>query len=193
MKVNWQLTTLSVLVIMVMSAMIPTAHADVIYGERSEDIDYPVIQVVKWASGTDVELGEEISIFVNITNWSDQEDAFNLTVTEPLFSDWAYTSFVNWENYTYIQVDALASFTYNYSMIIKSEGKYTIDATEVSFFDENSTEYSSRSQNIPISVDLDEPPLSQDELWDNVLLMSIIILAVPVALFFVNNIVWRKD
>lgn len=194
MKATWRNGIFYFLVIIMIFSTVHDSQAEILYGDRTGDrsIDFPLLKIVKSASSTETQLGNEITVSINITNWA-FVPAYNLTITEPLFSDWAYSSFQDWDDYTFVQVNSDASISYNYTMSVQKEGKYTIGPTEISYVDINGTEYNSRSQAIPITIYVDEPPLSFDEIWDNILIISLAILAIPIALFLVNKYVWRKD
>jgi hypothetical protein len=191
MKANWRNGIFYFLVVIMVISSVQDSQAKILYGDRPDE-GFPLLQIVKSASSTETHLGNNITVNVNITNWS-YEPAFNLTITEPLFSDWAYSSFQGWDEYAYIRVDSNASISYNYTVQIKAEGKYTIGPTEISYLSVNSTEYNSRSQSIPITIFVDSPPISLDEIWRNIFFMSLVLIAVPVGLYSINKYVWRKD
>lgn len=191
MKLIWRRSIFYLLILIIISFSIHNSQAKKIYGEQGE-FDFPHLEIVKWSSESETRLGNTISINVNITNWSDYP-AFNLTVTEPLFSDWAYTTFNGWDEYIWIEVDAGASISYSYNMTVKNEGKYTVDATEITYLDENSTIFNTRSQSIPITIFVTDPPISQDKIWNNILMMSLVIVAAPGVVYGINKLVWSKD
>ena len=166
MKLIWRRSIFYLLILIIISFSIHNSQAKKIYGEQGEH-DFPFLEIVKSSSETETLLGNTITVNVNITNWSDYA-AFNLTVNEPLFSDWAYSTFNGWDEYIWVEIDAGASISYSYNMTVKNEGKYTIAATNIDYLDENSTSFNVRSQEIPITVFVTEPPISQDEIWRNI-------------------------
>jgi uncharacterized repeat protein (TIGR01451 family) len=173
------------------STSVQNSQAKTIYGDQTDEV-FPLLQIIKTSSTEEIRLGNNITINVNVTNWSN-EPAFNLSITEPLFSEWAYSYFAGFDEYDYIFVDAQASFSYQYNMTLIAEGKYTIEPTEITYSDVNGTEYNSRSQVIPISIFVENPPISLDDKWQNILWMALIITFIPIGLFIVNNRLWRKD
>ncbi|MHA2099354.1 MAG: hypothetical protein ACW99A_11810 [Candidatus Kariarchaeaceae archaeon] len=191
MKATWRRGIFYFLIIIMIFTSVQDSQAKTIYGEQTDEV-FPLLQIIKTRSTDETRLGNNITVNVNITNWSN-EPAFNLSITEPLFSDWAYSYFAGFDEYTYLQVDAQASFSYGYNMTLKAEGKYTIEATEIEYVDVNGTMYHSRSQVIPITIFVINPPISLSQKWRNILYMSVIIIAVPLILYFINSKLWRQD
>lgn len=191
MKLIWRRSIFYLLILIIISFSIHDSQAKKIYGEQGEH-EFPFLEVIKWPSETETHLGNSITITVNITNWSDY-GAYNLTITEPLFSDWAFSTFNGWDEYIWVLVDAGASISYSYNMTVKNEGQYTIDATQIEYLDENSTSFIARSQSIPITIFVTDPPISQDEIWRNIFLMTLVIIAIPIIVFGIDKYVWSQD
>ena len=185
MKLIWRRSIFYLLILIIISFSVHNSQAKTIYGEQAEP-DFPYLEIIKLSSETETLLGNTITVNVNITNWSDYS-AFNLTITEPLFSDWAYSTFNGWDDYIWVEVSPGASITYSYNMTVKNEGKYTIAATKIDYLDENSTSFNARSQFIPITIFVTEPPITQDEIWSNILKMAILIVAIPGLVYGINK------
>ncbi len=191
MKLIWRRSTFYLLILVIISLSIHNSQAKKIYGDQGE-FEFPHLEVIKSSSESETLLGNTVFINVNITNWSDYP-AFNLTITEPLFSDWAYSTFNGWDEYIWVEVDSGASISYSYNMTVVNEGSYIIDATSIRYLDENNTIYNTRSQSIPITIYLTEPPISQDKIWNNIFIMALIVMVSPFIVYGFNKFIWSKD
>ena len=161
---------------------------DQIYGEAPDD-GVPILSVLKWSSAEEVELGQNITIYVNITNWSDQS-AYNLTIDEPKISDWAKANFTDYDDYVFTRVDSGASIFYQYTMTMRNEGNYTVEPTLIRYLDFNGTQYSAFSTFIPINVFIIPPALELGELWQNIFWLSTLFMGLPISVLLYNK--YRK-
>ena len=178
--------------IAVLLVMTNHTEANVAYG-NDPVVNKPLLQVLKQASEYDVKLGSNVTVYLNITNWSATKAAYNLTIQEPLLSDWILSNFTGWEPYTWLEVGPGGSVSYSYSLIPKKAGTYEIGATQITYFDENNTKYDAMTQAMTINVYEVAPPISHDKVWRNIGYMSLAILIVPILAYVLNQIVWRKE
>jgi hypothetical protein len=74
-----------------------------------------------------------------------------------------------------------------------SAGSFSIEPTIIDYFDENNTAYEATTNKIEINAYIDELPLDESALWDNVFRYSLIISLIPVAVLLVNRLLWRKE
>ncbi len=151
-----------------------------IYGEPPQD-GAAVLQVLKWASDDEITLGAEITVFVNITNWSDY-DAFNLTIDEPIFSNWSITEFVGYDEYVFTKIAAGSSIYYQYTMKLINDGNYTIEPTVVNYVDINSTQFMAKSSYIPLLIITEEAKKELSDYWNDIFLMAAIFVLIPIAI-----------
>lgn len=169
--------------------MVTISPSSAVYGDPPEE---PVLQIFKFVDKNEVELGKNITVHVNITNWSEYS-LYNLTIDEPLFSDWTYTDFQGFDDYVWVEVKSGGSISYSYTMKIISEGNYTIRPTTIEYVDSNGTEYNSRSGSLPVNVFIGDPIVDNSELWQNILTWSLLILILPIVLLVVNRVLFRKN
>ncbi|MCY3411904.1 MAG: hypothetical protein INQ03_09770 [Candidatus Heimdallarchaeota archaeon] len=141
----------------------------------------PILSVMKWVSADEVVLGESITVYVNITNWS-EESAYNMSITEPIFSDWASSDFIGYDDYVYTRIDSNASVSYQYTLTLKNEGNYIIEPTEIEYVDRNGTVFHARSSFQSVDVYIEEPLPELDEYWTAIFWWSIGIVLVPTLL-----------
>ena len=160
------------------------------YGDPPEE-QQSIVQVLKWASETQIVIGENITVFVNITNWSD-EIAYNLEITEPFFNDWAFTLLNGFEAFDWVELGSGGSVYYEYTIEMKSHGNYTIEPTTIEYTNVNSTEFFATSAFIPLTVLEVEPQVEFNVLWLNVLWASLAFVMVPVVILITNQLLWRK-
>ena len=149
----------------------------VIYGPPPSE-DRPVLQVKKTLSDDQVHLGDNVTVYLNITNWS-TKIAFNLSITEPIFNNWSITEFVGYDNYIWTEIQPMGSISYQYQMTLLAEGNYTVKGTVINYVDENSTSYVARSADLDLYVFTVEPLPDYSERWGTILLMSSLILRCP--------------
>jgi hypothetical protein len=161
-----------------------------IYGDPPVG-DTPLLQIEKWASDTDFRLGTSTTVRVNITNWSTQS-AYNLTISEPRFSEWSAKEISGYEEYEYDIVDQDGSIYYEYEIVIQNDGFYTIHPTVITYFDADGFDYIAKSYHIDLNVFSVDPPLDDSEVWGRVLNISLLIIMVPIIALTVNRYVWRK-
>lgn len=150
---------------------------DQVYGTGPED-GTPILSVLKWSSADEMELGLNITIYVNITNWSD-EPAYNLTIDEPKISDWAVANFTDYDAYVFTRVDSGASIYYQYTMTMVNEGNYIVEPTLIKYEDANGSRYSAFSTFLPVNVFIIPPELELGELWQNIFWLSALFVAIP--------------
>ncbi len=162
----------------------------VIYGPPPSE-DRPVLQVKKTMSDDQVHLGNNVTVYLNITNWS-TKIAFNLSITEPIFNNWSITEFLGYDNYVWTEIQPMASISYQYSMTLLAEGNYTVKGTEINYVDENGTSYVARSADKDLYVFIIAPLPDYSERWGTVLMMSTLIIAVPVVLLLTNRWLFKR-
>jgi len=178
---------LFIMILLINSAISSSA---VIYGDPPSE-DRPVIQVKKKLSAVQVHLGDNVTVYLNITNWS-TKTAFNLSITEPIFNNWSITEFLGYDVYLWAEIQPMGSISYQYSMTPIAEGNYTVKGTEINYVDENGTSYLARSADNDLYVFTQEPILDFSERWNTILLMSTLIVTVPIVLLMLNRWVFRR-
>ena len=166
-----------------------TSSADTVYGPPPSE-DKPVLQVLKWVDDRSVHLGENITIHVNITNWS-SVSAYNLSITEPIFNNWSRTDFLGYDNYVWVEIKSGGSISYDYSMTMNVEGNYSLKATIINYVDENTTSYLAQSSDIPINIYVTEILYDFSPIWQNIFWMASIIILVPIILLAINKFLWK--
>ncbi len=149
-----------------------------------------VLQTLKWVDKTIIKLGDNLTVHVNITNWS-TEHSYNLSISEPLFNNWSLSYFKDYDHYQWIEIKAGASLYYEYTVKLISEGNYTINPTVVTYFDENNTQYIAKSGIIPIYVYQVPPKEDNSTIWKNILWYSLAIIALPVIILIIKKIIWK--
>ena len=178
----------SFLLLMLLSSGLSAAEP--IYGELPNE-KKPSLQIRKWISKNDLKLGENLTVTVNITNWSLQW-AFNLSITEPTFSEFAAELITDFDRYEYTAIGPEGSIYYEYSIKPQTIGNYSVEPTRIEFFDENSTLFRAVSAFIPFFVFVEAPPIDLSEVWQNLFWMSFVLFAIPIIVYFINKYIWRK-
>ncbi|MHA1303636.1 MAG: hypothetical protein ACTSPI_08045, partial [Candidatus Heimdallarchaeaceae archaeon] len=108
----------------------------------------PLFSIKKTINATNVEPFTWIEVNLNITNIGNRT-AYNLSLTEPDYEDWAVSTF-NFTEQKYVRVDINSSFVYRYYLQPLLEGNFSLEATEIVYYDINGTEYRSYSQRFNI-------------------------------------------
>ncbi len=121
-----------------------------------------------------VEPGQTINVNITIKNIG-QRTAYNLTVVDPSFADWAISSLnINTQKYVIVQPNATVFYYYYFVPIL--EGNYTLESTEIDYFHLNGSEYRSFSQRFNIFSIIEEVEQTiQGELWSKILVYCIVI------------------
>ncbi len=121
-----------------------------------------------------VEPGQTINVNISIKNIG-QRTAFNLTIFDPSFADWAFSS-LNITTQKYVIVQPNATVFYYYYFVPILEGNYTLESTEINYFHLNGTEYRSFSQRFNIYSIIEEIEQTiEGELWSKILIYCIVI------------------
>lgn len=121
-----------------------------------------------------VEPGQTINVNVSIKNIG-QRTAFNLTIVDPSFEDWAISS-LNITTQRYVIVQPNATVFYYYYFIPVLEGNYTLESTEINYFHLNGTEYRAFSQRFNIYSIIEEiEQVIEGELWSKILIYCVVI------------------
>lgn len=124
----------------------------------------PILAIEKSVNATLIEPGQWIHVEVNITNIGNGT-AYNLTIIDPAFSNISFIGY-NYTEQRFVQVDANASIYYHYYFQGIEQGNYTLEATEITYFDINGTEYKSYSDRFNILVlKQEEIPVLESDLW----------------------------
>jgi len=121
-----------------------------------------------------VEPRQIINVNVSIKNIG-QRTAFNLTIFDPSFADWAISSLEkDRQNYVIVQPNATVFYRYYFAPI--HEGNYTLESTEVVYYHLNGTRYRSFSQRFNIYSILEEIEQTiEGELWSKILIYCAVI------------------
>ncbi len=129
----------------------------------------PILAVEKTVNATIVQPNLDwIRINVTIKNIGNGT-AYNLTVKDPSFSSWAVST-MNITEQDYVQVDINATIFYFYFIQTTVEGNFTLESTEITYFNETGPEYNSISQRFNIiSIEIINIPPIRAELWVKIL------------------------
>ncbi len=182
---------LIVFIFVIIIFQVANSYGIPLYGDPPED-ERPLLQILKWASETELKVDENITVHVNITNWS-LKTAFNLTIIEPRFSEWTVNNIQTYEKYIYVVVEPNASIYYEYTFQIKNEGDYVIHPTTIDYFDENNYPYFATTYHIELSTYQEEPLVDISDLWENILQISAVIVLIPIVILIVNRVIWRRN
>lgn len=151
----------------------------------------PLLAIKKVINVTELEPLQWIRIDLNITNIGNRT-AYNLSITEPNFEEWAVSTF-NLTKQKYIQVEINASFVYTYYIQPLVEGNFTLEATEINYYDENSVMYKSYSQRYSLHVILPENvEVIDSEKWLNLFFFVLGIIGVFTAIIIVDLFAIQK-
>ncbi len=129
----------------------------------------PLLSIEKSINNTEVQPEKEwIRINITIKNIGNRT-AYNLTVTDPIFSNWAVSS-LNITEQDYVQVDINATVFYFYYFKTIIEGNFTLEATEITYYNFTGVEYHAKSQRFNIiSIEIINLPVIRAELWVKIL------------------------
>jgi len=183
-----RLVVFSIIVTILLVSTVSTT-ASPIYGEKPAG-DGPTLVVQKWLSKDQILLGQNVTVFVNITNVSNFY-ANNLTIREPTFNNFIIKSKVNYERYTYTQLGKGAVLTYNYTIIPESDGTFSVEPTQIDYYGSSGAQYRATSSNHEFTVLLQKPAPSTNYLWRNIMWLSIIFVAIPMVIYFYNRFFMR--
>ena len=135
----------------------------------------PILSVKKTVNTTLLESYEWIIINITIKNVGNRT-AYNLTITDPFFGSWAYST-SNFTVQKYVIVEINATINYFYYMQPILEGNFTLESTEVTYKDLLGTEYLSISHSFNILVYTTEYiPIIEGGLWWKILLYCFLVL-----------------
>jgi hypothetical protein len=146
--------------------------------------------VQKWVSDSQVLVGETITVHVNITNISD-DFAYNLTIQEPVFNSLVFDTVQEYEEYIFVKLGYGANFYYEYTITADVVGEYTLESTRIDFLTEQGFAHRAISAPIPISVTEEIPQSDIPERWNTLLQISLIFIAIPIIVFYLNKFVNR--
>ncbi|MCK4844878.1 MAG: hypothetical protein KAS95_04335, partial [Candidatus Heimdallarchaeota archaeon] len=135
----------------------------------------PILSVKKTVNSTLLESYEWIMINITIKNVGNRT-AYNLTVTDPLFDSWVYST-TNFTVQKYVIVEINATINYFYYMQPILEGNFTLESTKVTYNDLSGTEYLSISQRFNILVyEVEHIPIIEGSVWWKILLYCFLVL-----------------
>ena len=129
----------------------------------------PILSIEKTINATDVQPNIDwIRVNITIKNIGNRT-AYNLTVRDPSFNDWAVST-LNITEQDFVQIDINATVFYFYFMQTTVEGNFTLESTEITYFNETGPEYNARSQRFNIkSISIINIPPIRGELWVKIL------------------------
>ena len=135
----------------------------------------PILSVKKAINTTLLESYEWIRINVTITNVGNRT-AYNLTVTDPLFGSWVYSTLnLTVQKYVIVEINATINYFYYIQPIL--EGNFTLESTEVTYNDLLGAEYLSISHEFNILVfEIEHIPVIEGSLWWKILLYCFLVL-----------------
>ena len=133
----------------------------------------PILSIEKTVNATNVQPNIDwIRINVTIKNIGNRT-AYNLTVRDPSFSSWAVST-LNITEQDFVQIDINATVFYFYFIQTTVEGNFTLESTEITYFNETGPEYNARSQRFNIiSIQIINIPPIRSELWVKILYYSL--------------------
>ncbi len=147
----------------------------------------PALQIQKYANVTGfILVNSAIRVSVNITNFGLQK-AFNLSITEPAFSTWTAQNVIGFTSPKLLEFDSNSSYVYSYDLIFKKSGNFTLEPTTISYQDANGNKYSAKSDPVYLEVRLGQPPSTLQVQWQNIFLMSSLILLIPIIILIVKK------
>ena len=129
----------------------------------------PVLSIEKSINATEVQPNIDwIRVNVTIKNIGNRT-AYNLTVSDPSFNSWAVST-LNITEQDFVQVDINATIFYFYFIQTIVEGNFTLESTEITYFNETGLEYNAISQRFNIiSIEIINIPPIRAELWVKIL------------------------
>ena len=129
----------------------------------------PVLSVEKSINATYVQPNLDwIRVNITIKNIGNRT-AYNLTVKDPSFSSWA-VSILNITEQDFVQIDINATVFYFYFIQTTIEGNFTLESTEITYFNETGPEYHAKSQRFNImSIEIINIPPIRGEFWVKIL------------------------
>lgn len=135
----------------------------------------PILSVKKAINTTLLESYEWIRINVTIKNVGNRT-AYNLTVTDPLFGSWVYSTLnLTVQKYVIVEINATINYFYYIQPIL--EGNFTLESTEVTYNDLLGAEYLSISHEFNILVfEIEHIPIIEGNLWWKILLYCFLVL-----------------
>lgn len=94
----------------------------------------PSLSVVKHSDKNQTDLGDSFTITIRIYNYSNKT-AFNVTVTEPAFPPWAFTTLGRPSEYHYDRIEPGTEQVITYVLVSKTVGNFTLESTQVTYYD----------------------------------------------------------
>jgi len=135
----------------------------------------PILSVKKIVNTTLLEPYEWVKINVTIKNVGNRT-AYNLTITDPLFGSWAYSTLnLTIQKYVIVEINATINYFYYIQPIL--EGNFTLESTEVTYNDLSGTEYLSISHKFNILIyEIEHIPIIEGNLWWKILLYCFLVI-----------------
>ncbi len=151
----------------------------------------PILSVKKTVNTTLLESFEWVRINVTIKNVGNRT-AYNLTITDPLFGSWVYsTSNFTVQKYVIVEINATINYFYYIQPIL--EGNFTLESTEVTYNDLSGAEYLSISHEFNILVyEIEHIPIIEGNLWWKILLYCFLVLLTLGAIVLLDYLYLNK-
>lgn len=172
--------------------LVSQSSAVPIYGDPPSEDTGVALQVQKWITADAIELNENFTVFVNITNFSSLHPARNLNITEPTFEEFSVSEIIGYDEYQYTEIGPGGTISYSYTLLPIVEGSFTIEPTVVGFVNENGTVNQAYSNYINFNVSISVEEQDNSQLWRTLSLYSFILVGIPIILFTISKFVWRR-
>ena len=156
-------------------------------------LNRPILDISKDVNDTEINPEANEWIFVNITIKNiGNLTAYNLTTTDPSFSEWAVSS-MNLTTQNYVIVEPNATIYYNYYFKPVDEGNFTLEPTTIVYYNITEEEFHAQSQRFYIySIKPVNIVVLDKEVWLNILYYSLAIAGGIGALVLIDYFVFNR-
>ena len=182
----------SVILVLSFLPLLVTVSSAPVYDDNDEFNLGTSLKIKKWIEGEQiVSIGETITVHVNVTNVG-KLTAHNLTVIEPLFSNYTVDTLNSYTPHNWVTVFSKGTFSYSYSFSFRKLGVYYIESTRITSRDSNQVSYEAFSNHIQIDV-VENPSIRFTAFeWLYISLLCIGIVSLPIFVFIINSLVFRR-
>ena len=146
---------------------------------------YPALHVWKYFNNTEdnpIKPNEVLHVQVNITNFGNSS-AYNLTVVESAYGEYSGKELSEPRLYNWTRLDRNSSVLFDYYLTFPYDGLFRIGKTEITYYDENNTQYKVKTRYFMIEVKSEKILPDLSDLWLNVLWLNIAVIVIPVLIY----------